>query len=37
MVLGLDLNGPGTIFGAASSSVLNYGPPYDTPTLLAAA
>jgi hypothetical protein len=37
MVLGLDLNGPGTIFGAAPSSVLNYGPPYDPPTLLAAA
>jgi len=36
MILGLDLNGPGTIFGAAASSVFSYGPPYDPPTLLAA-
>lgn len=37
MVLGLDLNGPGTIFGAAPSSVFSYDPLYDPPTLLAAA
>jgi hypothetical protein len=37
MIMGLDLNGPGTIFGAVPSSVFSYDPLYDPPTLVAAA